>query len=146
MKRFNFPLDRVLRVRRLEMETIEASLSELAFHVQTQIQTASRRRDQAIESGEQLLNQTALRGADFQTTRHWLERLEAERAKAINTSEQLAQKHHSRLKELVEARRKVKLLETLRKRNQDSHQRKTEKQLEAQASEFYLAKRIREQH
>jgi cyclopropane fatty-acyl-phospholipid synthase-like methyltransferase len=128
------------------METIEAGLSELVFQAQTLRQTASQRRDQAIESGRQLTTQSNLRGADFQTTRHWLERLEAERTKAIKISEQLAQKHHSKLKELVEACRKVKLLETLRKRNQDSHQRKTEKQLEAQASEFYLAKRIREQH
>jgi crotonobetainyl-CoA:carnitine CoA-transferase CaiB-like acyl-CoA transferase len=46
--------------------------------------------------------------------------------------------------DLIEARRTVKLLETLRKKKHNAHKRETEKHLEAQASEFYLAKRIRD--
>jgi flagellar export protein FliJ len=144
MRRFTFPLDRVLRLRRLEMERVEAHLSELSFHAQTRRRTAEERREQAVESGQRLLEQTNLRGVDFQITRHWLARLEAERIIAMQSFEKLSQQHRQALASLVEARRKVKLLETLRERKHNAHKLDAAKQLEAQASEFFLAKRIRE--
>jgi flagellar biosynthesis chaperone FliJ len=144
MKRFAFSLDRVLRIRRLEMENVEAALGELAFQAQTHRHTAGKRREQAVESGQQLLNQSGLRGVDFQNNSHWLGRLEVERAKAVETAEKLAQQHRQKITDLIEARRTVKLLETLRKKKHNAHKRETEKHLEAQASEFYLAKRIRD--
>lgn len=144
MKRFRFPLDRVLHFRRLEMERIEAHLSELAFRAHNERQTADDRRAQAVESGRQLAIQAELRGTDFQVTRHWLERLETERNNALEASEKLLQQHHEALAELVEARRKVRLLEMLRRRKLAAHELQTTKQLEAQATEFYLAKKVRE--
>lgn len=138
MKRFAFPLDRVLRIRRLEMERVEAHLSELSFRA------ANQRRDEAAECGRQLIEQSDLRGADFHATRHWLSRLEDERTQAIDNSEKLSEQHRQKMTELVEARRKLKLLETLRERKHNAHRLEVSRHLEAQASEFHLAKRIRE--
>ena len=144
MKRFVFPLDRVLRFRRLEMERVEARLSELAFRAHNERQAAQARRAEAIESGRQLAARPKLRGADFQITGHWLDRLEAERNNALAASEKLLQQHHEVLAQLVEARRKVKLLEILRGRKLDAHGMALGRQLDTQAAEFHLAKRIRE--
>jgi hypothetical protein len=144
MKRFSFSLDRVLRFRRLEMERVEARLSELATRARQQRRTAEQRRDEALQSGEQLAARRELYGADFHITRSWRQRLEAERNQALAASEKLLQQHREVLAGLIEARRKVKLLETLRRRKLDTHQRETSRQLEAQAAEFYLARRIRE--
>jgi len=144
MKRFVFPLDRVLRFRRLEMERVEAHLSELAFRAQNERQTAAERRAEALQSGHQLAARRELHGADFRIIRHWLDRLEAERNRSLEASEKLLQKHHEVLGELIEARRKVKLLEILRQRKLDAHELGVARQLETQASESYLAKRIRE--
>jgi hypothetical protein len=128
------------------MERVEAHLNELSFQAQTLRRTAEQRREQAVESGQRLLEQSDLRGADFHIARHWLARLEAERAKAIDSSEKLSHQHRKALGELVEARRKVKLLETMRERKHNAHKLEAAKQMEAQASEFYLAKRIREKN
>jgi hypothetical protein len=144
MKRFLFPLDRVLRFRRLEMERVEARLSELAGRARGERRTADQRRAEALQSGEQLAARRELRGADFHITRHWLHRLEAERNQALAASEKLLQQHREGLAALIEARRKVKLLETLRRRKLEAHQLSAAKQWEAQATEFYLARRIRE--
>ena len=145
MRRFVFPLDRVLRFRRLEMERVEARLSELAFQAQSERRTADERRVQALDSGRELLGQPNLSGADFRVTGHWLKRLEAERNRALETSAKLIAQHYQARGELIDARRKVKLLESLRARKLRAHSQGVAKQLEAQASEFYLAKRIREQ-
>jgi flagellar export protein FliJ len=144
MKRFVFPLDRVLRLRRLEMERVEARLSELSFHVQTRRRTAEQRREQAVESGQRLLQRTNLRGVDFRITGHWQARLETERVVAMQSAENFSRQHRQALASLVEARRKVRLLEILRERKHGAHKLDAAKQLEAQASEFFLAKRIRE--
>lgn len=144
MKRFVFPLDRVLRFRRFEMERVEAHLSELAFRAHNERHTAEERRAEALQSGQYLAARRELRGADFHVIRHWLNRLEAERNQALAAAEKLLQKHRQVLTELIEARRKVRLLEILRRRKLDAHQLGVAKQLETQASEFYLAKRIRE--
>jgi hypothetical protein len=146
MKRFVFPLDRVLRFRRLEMERVEARLTELAFRAHNERRTAEQRRAEALQSGQQLAAHRELRGNDFQAARHWLDRLAAERDQALAASEKLLQQHRQVLCELVEARRKVKLLETLRGRKLDAHTLETAKQFETQASEFFLAKRTREGH
>jgi hypothetical protein len=144
MKRFAFPLDRVLHFRRLEMERIQAHLSELAFRAHNERQAAEERRAEAVESGRQLAARAQLLGADFQIMGHWLARLENERNNALAESERLLQQHHEVLSGLVEVRRKVKLLETLRQRKLSAHEANVQRQTEAQAAEFYLAKRIRE--
>ncbi len=144
MKRFSFALDRVLRIRRLEMEHVEARLSELSFHAKTQRQTADQRHEEALDSGRRLLEQPDLRGADFHTARHWLARLESERTRTIDNSRKLAEQHREKMGELIEARRKVKLLETLREKKHAAHRLENARQLEAQACEFYLAKLIRQ--
>jgi hypothetical protein len=144
MKRFVFPLDRVLRFRRFEMERVEAHLNELAFRAHSERRTAEERRAEALQSGQQLAVRRELRGTDFQITRHWRDRLEAERNKALAASEKLVQQHREVLADLIEARRKVKLLETLRRHKLEAHELGIARHLETQASEFYLAKRIRE--
>jgi hypothetical protein len=144
MKRFTFPLDRVLRFRRLEMERVEARLSALAFRARDERRTAEERRAEALQSGEQLAARRELYGADFHITRNWLSRLEAERNKALAASENLLQQHREVLVGLIEARRKVRLLEILRRRKLEAHRLSAARELEAQAAEFYLARRIRE--
>jgi hypothetical protein len=145
MKRFVFPLDRVLRFRRLELERVEAHLSELAFRAHRERATADERRAESLQSSQHLTARREIRGADFQITRHWLARLESERGKALAASEKLLQQHREAIAQLIEARRKTRLLETLRQRKLDAHDLSNARQLETQASEFYLAKRIREQ-
>jgi hypothetical protein len=144
MKRFVFPLDRVLRFRRLEMERTEAELNALAFRVDAARRTAKERRSQAAQSRRELLERGELRGADFRATDLWVARLETERNAALGASEKLAERHRQVLGELIQARRKVKLVEMLRKRKLTAHARSLGQQLEAQAAEFHLAKLIRE--
>jgi hypothetical protein len=143
MKRFVFSLDRVLQFRRVEMERVETRLSELAFRAHKERSVAEERRAEALQSGEQLAARRELRGSDFHITRHWIQRLEAERVQALAAAGQLARQHRQTLDELIEARRKVRLLETLRRRKLEAHERIVARQLEAQASEFYLARQIR---
>ncbi len=144
MKRFVFPLDRVLDFRRLEMERVEGQLSELAFRAHNERAAAESRRAEAAESSQRLVAHRELRGVDFRNAAHWRQRLERERAQALAQSEKLLERHREVLAELVEARRKVKLLEILRGRKHEAHQKEAAKEVERQAGEFYLAKRIRE--
>jgi hypothetical protein len=143
MKRFVFPLDRVLRFRRTEMERVEGRVSELAFRAHHQRSTAEEKRSEALSSGAQLAARRELHGSDFHVTSNWVQRMEAERVAALAAAERLVQQHRQALDELIEARRKVRLLETLRRRKLSAHELSQARRLEAQASEFYLARQRR---
>ena len=126
------------------MERVEAHLSDLACRAHSERQSAGQRRAEALQSGQQLVTGRELRGVDFHLTRHWLHHLESERNRALAASAKLLEQHREVLAERVDARRKVRLLETLRQRKHDAHERSAAKELEAQAAEFFLARRIRE--
>jgi hypothetical protein len=143
MKRFRYPLDRALRFRRLQMERIEARLQDLAYQAAVERLTAQQRREQSIEAGFHLLQRAGLRGSDVQMTRNWLARLDQEQRQAMRQCDRLLDEHRQVFGDLVEARRKVELLETLRKRKLRAHNLTQSRQLETEAAELHMARRGR---
>ena len=124
MRAFAFPLERVLAVRRLQLDIVEAGLKETLAR-----KSYLRQRGRALEQqSRQLLDETArlplTTGAALRSTDTYVERLARERLHASATDRKLEQDRRDQLSAVVEARRRVRLLETLRSKKLRRHARR----------------------
>jgi flagellar export protein FliJ len=132
MRKFQFRLDRVLDWRRTEMEMEETRLKQLrAVHAAIEQERAALEsaRDSA---GRTLLGQPSVYGAELQLLSGYnaaVKLLSARLAEKQRASEQAAAAQQQKL---LEARRRLRLLENLRDRRLAEWKYETERQLEAE--------------
>ena len=147
MKKFHFPLERVLTFRRLQRDLERAALEkslgevrrieELAQEVRREAEATAR--DVISRSPDEPLDGTQLGGLDGY--QHYLKRVahdvEVHRQRAETAASQQRQK-------LVEAERRMKVLEHLQERARDEWKHALSKEVEDLAAEAFLARRVRE--
>ena len=143
MRAFAFPLERVLAVRRLQLDIVEAGLKETLAR-----KSYLRQRGRALEQqSRQLLDETArlplTTGAALRSTDTYVERLARERLHASATERKLEQDRRDQLSAVVEARRRVRLLETLRSKKLRRHAKATARLQESEVAELHLGKWLR---
>jgi flagellar export protein FliJ len=144
MARFQFSLEKVLRWRGVELTGEEAKLKALVqeqLHLQTQLAAVSAERSKLISS---LGGMPDLRGDDLRTLTACGLRL---RRNAENLAQQLLRcgRELARQRKIYsEAKRRVRLLEELKKRRIEEWKYEEAAQLEELASESFLANWNRE--
>ena len=143
MRAFSFPVERVLAVRRLQLDIVEAGLKETLAR-----KSYFRQRGRALEQqSRQLLDETArlptTTGAALRSANSYVERLARERLHASATERKLEQDRRDRLSAVVEARRQVRLLETLRSKKLRPYAKATARLQESEVAELHVAKWLR---
>lgn len=139
MKRFSFPLERVLEFRRQLAELEEARLHALA---------AARRQllAQAVEMAKQsrlvrveATARTAITSLELQSSYEYARALERSRQSTLDRAEQLERQRLDQLTRVLGARRDTRLLELLRAKRLRGHVRLADREAEAIAGDLYLA-------
>ena len=144
MKRFLFPLQRVLDYRRQQEDQEKGRLALLAAE-RTRLEHQADR--QQIESREVRAACAAATALPAEVVRQAYESAAALRQARERSLELAREAEGKRLEQLgvvLEARRRVRLLETLRHKKSLLHRRLADRELEAIAGELHLARWQRE--
>lgn len=144
MKRFTFRLQRVLEFRRQQEDVEQGRLSLLAaervkLERQAERQGAESREVRLACASAALLPALLVRQAYESAAA-----LRRAREHSLGLARQAEQKRLQQLGVVLEARRRVRLLELLRDRQRFRHARSAQRELEATAGELHLAKLLRE--
>lgn len=147
MKKFHFPLERVLGFRRLQRDIERAQMEKALAEVrrieeiglEIRHEAESTARDVVNRAGHAPLDGTQLMGLDGY--RAYLKRLAAEVEAHRRRAEVAA--GNQRLK-LVEAERRTKILEHLEEKSRRAWTASLNKEIEDFAAEAFLARRARE--
>ena len=143
MKKFSFPLDRVLNWRRLECERERARLEQrIAEHGAVEQRAFSIRRERD-NTGQGIAEARVITGTEVATLVHWqmavrrqLKELEIEEAKA-------ADRIREQRTVVQEAESKVRLLERLREKRHGQWTVDLAREEETFATEVHLARFVR---
>ncbi|MBK7929326.1 MAG: hypothetical protein IPJ98_18165 [Bryobacterales bacterium] len=147
MKKFHFPLERVLAFRRLQRDLERAALEKAQGEVRRIEDLAEEVRREAESTALDVINRSAdepldgtqLSGLDGY--QHYLQRVardvEVHRRRAEAAAAEQRQK-------LVEAERRMKVLDHLQDRAREQWKHALAKEVEDLAAEAFLARRVRE--
>jgi len=144
VKRFSFRLDRVLNLRRQELETAEARLHGIQFQREQARRGAASLGRQILEFHEQNLRLAAMTGAELRAAASYASHLSGERETLLQEERKWETDRQEQLQQVLEMRRKVRLIERLRERKERRHLEAASLELEIQATEAHLAKWVRE--
>jgi hypothetical protein len=143
MKRFRFPADAYLALLRREMEGAEAKAAELRAKQQAARRQSDELLQQRQEALERLSQGEPIAGKQLRGIDAWRASLAENATAARNAADRLDGPIHRATQHALEIRRRVELLERLRKRRLNEHRRLEDRQLEQTASELHLAARHR---
>lgn len=146
MKKFRFPLERLLELKRRELEAVEGEIQRLEAR-----EASSRRRAASLESdGAEVRSDLSKRseqtGADLRTRHEWMETLGREAVAAIRAAQLLDGQAAPLRTKAVELRREVKLIEELRAKRLQKYEYERSREEEALATELFLARHGRGTH
>jgi flagellar export protein FliJ len=140
MKRFRFPLDTLLALRRRKLEKHEAELAALQRRHAAYLQTAADLERRSAEARASIPAQASIRGADLRlidaSSQAMLEQAQASRESAGLLARDLAQARQA----VLSARRNAEALEKLREQGLEQWRRAAAREEEALAAELYLAR------
>jgi hypothetical protein len=144
MKRFIFPLQRVLEFRRQQEEVERSRLALLAAERvrqerQAEAQGAESRRERAACAAA-----TALPASEVRHAYEGAAALLRAREQSLHRAKQAEEKRLQQLDVVLAARLRVRLLELLREKKRFRHGRLADRELETIAGELHLAKLQRE--
>ena len=140
MKKFTFPLDRVLDFRRGQARIEETKLERLNAELRA-IETRLRDTEAAREeSGRALIAGGSATGTELAALDSFRKASTAECAKLGQSA--AAARHHidAQLKTVIQKRRDVKLLEHLRSRKLEAWTTELGHEIDREASELYLSR------
>ncbi len=144
MKRFTFPLQRVLELRRQQEDMERSRLARLAaerlrLEEQAELQAEESRRTRAACASE-----AALPGGDVRLAYDGAAALLRARERSLELARDAERRRQDQLAVVLDARRRVRLLEILRARRLGRHGRLAAREAETIAGELHLAKLFRE--
>ena len=140
MRSFQFPLERVLGWRRLELRTEEARLAPLvaescrlsAAHLEIAGANERAQRD--------LLSSGPVYGAQLEALAHYRARLEKHKTLVEQKAQQCREQIAAQQVRIIEAERRARLLEKLRGRRLEEWRIAGEREMENLAGEAFLAR------
>ncbi len=144
MKRFRFSLQRVLEYRRQQEDLERGRLALLAAE---RVRLERQAEGQGVESREMRAACAAAGTLPAIVVRQAFEAgagLLRARERSLDLAKQVEQKRLQQLGVVMEARRRVRLLELLRRKRKLRHVRAADQEMEAIAGELHLAKLRRE--
>lgn len=141
MKRFEFRLDPVLRLRELQLESEQAKLDQLLRKqrgLTTDIEAIARERRQAKSA---IYSLTSLENAELRTMSAFLVGLDARAGTLRAQLAEMGRPIEEQRQAAIKAERKVRLLEKLRGSKLEVWKRETSREIETVAQECWLSVR-----
>ena len=139
MKRLEFRLDTVLRLRELQLERERAQLLQLTGEqrrLESDLETIRRERQEAKAF---LYEQGSLENAELRTMSAFLLGMDARTGVVRGRLEEIARSVEQQRQVALAAERKVRLLEKLRERKREAWKQETNREIETVAQEAWQA-------
>ncbi len=140
MKKFSFPLNRVMDFRRTQARVEEAKLEGLYAGLRAidhcEVALIQRR----AQAEKALKSAASVSGEDLQSFSAWGLAMKEELKRMDKTRVECRKRIEAQLKVLTAKRREVKLLEQLKEQRLETWEKEMEKEIDQQAEEAYLAR------
>ena len=146
MKAFRFPLNRVLHWRATQCELEEAALSRLTSRRVSLANAIEQIATSRKEAATEISTQTEVSSALFQTIPAFHVRIDQQKALLQLKAKELEREIEAQLRRTAEARRKKKLLETLRESRLSDWTALRNAEDEAAAADAWLARYASERY
>ena len=140
MKRFDFPLAKVLSFRRRQLELEEAKLEALDSERRTLESESSRLEDEAVRTRSALVVTGSAESQDLVAADLYLRHLSAEKKRHAAKVADWQARANKQQQSVVEARRRVRLIEKLEERQLREWKTAVDREMENLSSELYLAR------
>jgi flagellar export protein FliJ len=141
---FYFSLQRVLDLRRRQLDVEETKLRSHAEAIAALDRERARLEASAISSELQVRERSALEGSDLEALGNFRLHIQRREAEISARRAGYQQRLEEQRKVVVEAQRRCRLLERLKERRQNEWQTSQDREIEAAATESYLARWSRE--
>jgi flagellar export protein FliJ len=140
MKKFAFPLDRVMDFRRTEARLEEAKLENLYAGLRAIDAREVVLIRQRVESEKALKSARSVTGSDLESFSRYGAAMKEEQKRMDKTRAECRKRIDALLAVLTAKRREVKLLEKLKEQKFETWEKEMFKELDEQAEEAYLSK------
>jgi flagellar FliJ protein len=140
MKKFDFPLDRVMDFRRIQVRLEEAKLEVLYTGLRAIDAREVSLIQQKAKSEKALKSADSVTGQDLQLFDSYGRAMREELKRMDKTRVECRKRIAAQLAVVVVKRREVKLLEHLKEQKLDKWEEEMSKEIDSQAEEAYLAK------
>lgn len=139
MKKFQFPLARVLELRRRGLEAAQLRVAALRNRRAALEAEAQRLDTERRGSAIQTLAKPTLTGRELASLNGYVAELDRRRRLSLAAARRIEVEEAAAVKTAVDARRKVRLLEILQSKRRRAHQAAFDKEQEALTAELFLA-------
>lgn len=139
MKKFRFPLARVLELRQRDLDAAQSRVAALRNRREALEGEARRLDAERREAGTQTLAKPTLSGRELAAVGHYVAELDRRRRLSLAAARRIAAEESAAVTAAVEARRKVRLLEILESKRRRAHLAAFDKEQEALTAELFLA-------
>jgi flagellar export protein FliJ len=140
MKKFTFPLGRVMDFRRMQARLEEVKLESLYAALRALDSREVALIEQRVQSEKSLKSAPSVTGHDLETFGQYGEATKAEQIRMDQARAECRKKIEAQLAVLTVKRREVKLLEHLKEQRFEKWEKEMHKEIDQQADEAYLAK------
>lgn len=140
MKKFRFPLERLLNYRRAQLAAEQAKLEKILAE-----QRALRERREALELEDRTIRDNLRRlpeltSTELEAAASFRRYAEEESVRLLSAEGELASRLERQREALLAARRAVEVLERLRERKRESWRHELDREMEAQVAELVVAR------
>lgn len=139
MKRFRFPLARVLELRRRELEAAQARVAGLRSRRGSLEAEAARLSAECRATHAQILSKPVLTGRELSSVSDYVNELDRRRRLSIEAARRIGTEEAAAVRAALEARRKVRLLEILESKRRREHRAAFDREQEALLADLFLA-------
>lgn len=140
MKTFNFPLQRVLDWRSIQMRTEEEKLAGLQYKLASIIARDKALTEAELETETDLAKSPTLNGMDLQRFAAFQLRVRSERASLQASRIQCDAQIIEQRKRLLKARKEARVLEKLREKRLEAWTYLNDREVETIAAEAYISR------
>jgi flagellar export protein FliJ len=142
VKAFRFPLDRALHIRRAQLEIEQAKHQRLLRDREQLELNVMKIQTETAAARNAIATQALLVPGEISTMPDYLRSTKQSLLKLDQTRQELVKKTQEHRRQLLEAERRVKLLEKLRTKRLGAWEIETQKEQETFAADAYLARWI----
>lgn len=140
MKKFRFPLEKLLHYRRARLAAEQARLERILAEQQVlrERRAALEREDRTVM--ENLRQLPVLTAAELEAAAAFRRYAQAESVRLLSAEGELASRLERQREAVLEARRAVEVLERLREKKREDWRRELDREMEAQVAELVVAR------
>jgi hypothetical protein len=140
MKRFIFRLESAMAYRKKRMETEQARMEDLEQQRRGLVRNTEEVQKQWQEAQDLVLQAASVETVDLAALDNFHHATEQRKARLASEIRQLQERLNLQRRQLIEATREFRLLEKLKARREREWSEEMNKELENEASDFYLAR------